>query len=178
MQPNQVYFGAATTGLPAQSANLWWDITNSRLGIGNNAPSRQLHVTGSSLFNAPIRYADAGFAKANYETFQGGVQTTNATVTTAATIALPADSEVLITANIMGRNSSDGKSAAYIRTARYKNVGGTCSINTLQSDYTSEDVKAWDGTLDVSGTNAIITVKGAASSTIDWVVTYFVQVLA
>lgn len=176
--PNRVYFGAATSGLPAQSANLWWDITNSRLGIGNSAPARQLHVTGSSLFNASIRYADAGFPKANYEIFQGGVQTTNATQTTAATVALPTDSEVLITANITGRDSATGDSAAYIRTARFKNVGGTCTINTLQADYTSEDVKAWDGTLVVSGTNALIQTKGAASTTVDWTVTYFVQVLA
>jgi hypothetical protein len=178
MQPNQVYFGAATTGLPAQSVNLWWDITNSRLGIGNNAPARQLHVTGSSLFNAPVRYADAGALKANWEVFQSQVQTTTNAVTPAATIALPADSEVLIEARIMGRNSANGNSAAYVRTARFKNVGGTCTINTLQADYTSEDVKAWDGTLAVSGTNAVVNVAGAASTTVDWAVTYFVQVLS
>lgn len=175
--PNQLYFGAATTGLPAQSVNLWWDITNSRLGIGNNAPARQLHVTGSSLFNAPIRFASATALKANWEIFQAQVQTTTATVTAAATIALPADSEVLIEARIMGRNSVNGNSAAYVRTARFKNVGGTCTIHTLQSDYTSEDVKAWDGTLVVSGTNAVVNVAGAASTTIDWTVSYIVQVL-
>jgi hypothetical protein len=177
MVPNQVYFGAAVTGLPAQSANLYWDITNSRLGIGNAAPSRQLHVTGSSLFNAPIRYADAGFSKTNWEVFQGGIQTLNATPVNAVLIPLTTDSEMLVEARILGRNAANGDSAAYVRTARFKNVAGTCSIHTLQSDYTSEDVKAWDGTLSVSGTDATIVVKGGAV-TVDWAVTYFVQVLA
>jgi hypothetical protein len=32
--------------------------------------------------------------------------------------------------------------------------------------------------LAVSGTNAVVNVAGAASTTVDWTVTYFVQVLA
>jgi hypothetical protein len=177
MVPNQVYFGAASTGLPAQSVNLFWDITNSRLGIGTATPSRSLHVAGSSLFNAPIRFADTAHPKANWEVFEGSLQTTNATPATAVTIALAADTEYLIEARIMGRNPANGNSAAYVRTARYKNVGGTCTINTLQADYTSEDIKAWDGTLAVNGTDAVINVTGGAYN-VDWTVIYFVQVLA
>jgi hypothetical protein len=177
MVPNQVYFGAASTGLPAQSVNLFWDITNSRLGIGTATPSRSLHVAGSSLFNAPIRFADTAHPKANWEVFEGSLQTTNATPATAVTIALAADTEYLIEARIMGRNPANGNSAAYVRTARYKNVGGTCTINTLQADYTSEDIKAWDGTLAVNGTDAVINVTGGAYN-VDWTVVYFVQVLA
>jgi len=177
MQPNQLYFGAASTGLPAQSINLFWDIVNSRLGIGTATPSRSLHVAGSSLFNAPIRYADTAHPKANWEVFQGSLQTVNATVATAVIIALTTDTEYLIEARIMGRNPTTGDSAAYVRTARYKNVGGVCSINTLQADYTSEDVKAWDGTLALSGTNAVINVTGGAYN-VDWAITYFIQVLA
>jgi hypothetical protein len=51
------------------------------------------------------------------------------------------------------------------------------SINNLQTDYTSEDVNAWNTTLVVSGTNAIVQVTGAASSTIDWAATSIVQIL-
>lgn len=177
MVPNQVYFGAATTGLPAQSVNLFWDITNNRLGIGTATPSRSLHVAGSSLFNAPIRFADTAHPKANWEVFEGSLQTTNNTPTPMVTLALATDTEYLIEARIMGRNPANGNSAAYVRTARFKNVGGTCTINTLQADYTSEDIKAWDGTLAVSGTNAIINVTGG-SYNVDWTVVYFVQVLA
>jgi hypothetical protein len=147
MQPNQLYFGAASTGLPSQSVNLHWDITNSRLGIGTATPSRSLHVAGSSLFNAPIRYADTSVPKANWEVFQAGVQTLDAVPVVMKQFVIPTDAEVLVEARIMGRRASNGNSAAYVRTARFKNIAGVISMHTLQADYTSEDVKAWDGTL-------------------------------
>ena len=175
LQPNQVYFGAATTGLPAQSANLWWDIANSRLGIGNSAPTRVLDVTGDALITGKLKVDNA--SKANYELRQAEVQTTDATATTVQTIAVPTDSEILVEARVLGRRASNGNSAAYVRTARFKNVGGTVTIHNLQTDYTSEDVGAWNATLIASGTNAIVQVVGAASSTIDWAVTSIVQIM-
>jgi hypothetical protein len=69
-------------------------------------------------------------------------------------------------------------SAVYIRTARYKNVGGTVTINNLQTDFTSEDQLGWNGTLDVSGTSARMRVTGAANNNITWTVTYEVITLS
>jgi hypothetical protein len=178
--PNKVYFGAATTGLPAQATNLHWDITNGRLGIGNAAPTRTLDITGDVLVTGSFKVDNAG--KANFEIRQGQVSTTDATVTTAETVAIPTDSEVVIEAKILGRRSSgagsNGDAAAYTRTARFKNVGGTVTrVATPQTDYTTEDVNSWDGTISASGSNAIITVKGAASTNVDWAVSSFIQIL-
>ena len=46
-QPTQVAFWTSTSEIGG-SNNLWWDNTNSRLGIGTNAPTHNLHVTGSA----------------------------------------------------------------------------------------------------------------------------------
>ena len=175
LTPNKLYFGAATTGLPAQDTNLHWDIVNSRLGIGNAAPSRTLDVTGDVLVDGLFKIADT--AKANIEWRQAEVQTTDATLTTLQTVAIPTDSEVLLEVRVMGRRASNGDSAAYVRTARFKNVGGTVTRHNLQTDYTSEDVGAWNATLVASGTNALVQVTGAAASTIDWTSTAIVQIL-
>lgn len=40
-----------TGNVVQESANLFWDNTNGRLGIGTSTPSRPLHVVGTSLFN-------------------------------------------------------------------------------------------------------------------------------
>jgi hypothetical protein len=172
-----VVFAGTSGALSQDNSYFFFDATNHRLGLGTVTPSRLLDVYGSSLFQGPLKVADYNFPKANFEIKQAGVQTTNATVTQLASIAIPIDSEVVIEARVMGRKGATGDSASYIRTAKFKNVGGTVTMSNLQTDYTAEDITSWDSTMVVSGGNAIINVKGAASSTIDWAGTYFVQVM-
>lgn len=169
---------AGVGGLLSQdNATFFWDTTNKRLGLGNAAPARQLDVTGSSIFHGAIRYADAGASNANWEMFQAQVSTTDATATTLTSVTVPTDSVVYLRAKIVGRRTggssgSNGDSAVYERSARFKNVGGTVTINNLQTDFTSEDQNGWNGTLDVSGTSARMRVTGAANNNVTWTVTY------
>lgn len=174
---------AGTGGLISQdNATFFWDTTNKRLGLGNAAPARTLDVTGSSFIRGALRYVDAGATSANWEMSQAQVNTTDATQTSVTTVTVPTDSALLIEARIVGRRTGGTAGAAqdaavYVRTARYKNVAGTVTINNLQSDYTSEDQAGWNGTLDASGTTARIRVTGAANNNITWTVTYFVTTL-
>lgn len=64
---NRVVFGSASGGI-GQSANLFWDITNSRLGIGTTTPAHPLDVNGNIRSNALV-YAQAGVVLGN----NGGV---------------------------------------------------------------------------------------------------------
>lgn len=183
--PGSVIFAGTGGVLSESNANLFWDNTNGRLGLGTNAPTRRLDVNGTSLFRGAMRYADAGASNANWEVFQAQTTTTDATATTLQSVTVPTDSTLLLIAKIVGRRTggtsgANGDSAVYIRTARYKNVGGTVSINNLQTDYTSEEFTqiAWNGTLDVSGTSARIRVTGAANNNITWTVTYEVITLS
>jgi hypothetical protein len=178
-----VIFAGAGGSLSQDNATFFWDNTNKRLGLGNATPARQLDVTGSSIHRGAIRYADAGAANANWEMFQAQVATTDATATTLQSIAVATDSVLLLEATIVGRRTggsagANGDVAVYKRTARFKNIGGTVTISNLQSDYTSEDQPAWNGTLDVSGASARIRVTGAANNNINWTCTYTVITLS
>lgn len=176
-------FFADANGLPGEdNANFFWDAANGRLGLGTNAPARLLDVNGSSVFRGDLWLNSAAATKASWEAKQAQVSTTDATTTTLQTIAVPADKELVIEARVLGRRTGGtagtaGDAAAYVRTARFKNIGGTVTRMDIQTDYTSEDQKSWDATIVASGSNAVVQVSGAANNNIDWAVTSFVQVL-
>lgn len=181
--PGSVIFAGTGGVLSESNSQFFWDNTNSRLGIGTNAPARHLDVNGSSFFRGSMRYVDAGATNANWEMFQAQTTTTDATATTLQSITVPTDSAFLLIAKVVGRRTggtggANGDAATYIRTARYKNVGGTVTIHNLQTDFTSEDQLFWNSTLDVSGTSARIRVTGAANNNITWTVTYEVITLS
>ena len=52
-QPTQVAFWTSTSEIGG-SNNLWWDNTNSRLGIGTNAPQYKLDVVGASRIQGDL----------------------------------------------------------------------------------------------------------------------------
>jgi hypothetical protein len=118
----------------------------------------------------------------NYKIRQDFVNTVNATVTSVQTIAIPTDTIVLIESRIVGVRTggtagSTGDSASYVRTATYKNIGGTVTVHKRQSDYTFEDQDSWNAVHAVSGTNAVINVNGSANNNVTWNVTSIVQVV-
>lgn len=172
---------AGTAGVISQdNANLFFDDTNNRLGVGTNAPARTLDINGSSRLQGAVLQTVNG-STPTWEQLQATVNTTNATLTTIATIALATTESVLVTARIIGAKVSGGGAgvagdgAAYIRTCKAKNIAGTVTIQTLQSDYTAEDQAGFNGTIAVSGTNLVIQVQGTATNNITWDVTYTVQ---
>lgn len=177
---------AGTGGLIQQdNANLFYDDTNNRLGIGTATPARTLDVLGATVLRGSVRFADAAASNANWEMFQGQTTTTDATATTLTSVTVPTDSVMFLRVKIVGRRTggsagNPGDSAIYERTARFKNVGGTVTINQLQSDYTSEELlqTGWNGTMDVSGTSARIRVTGAANNNVTWTATYEVITLS
>ena len=181
--PGSVLFAGTGGVITEDNAKLFFDDTNNRLGIGTSAPARTLDVNGSSFLRGAIRYVDAAATNANLEMMQAQVSTTDATVTTIATIAVPTDSTLYVEATIIGRRTggtagASGDSSIYIRTARLKNVGGTVTLSNLQTDYTTEDQASWNGTITVSGTNALVRVNGAANNNVSWTVNYKVSTLS
>lgn len=176
---------AGTSGIYSQNnANFFWDNTNGYLGLGTALPARTLDVNGTSVFRGAMRQDLGAAAKPNWERLQAYVATTTSTVTTLATVATITDSVTMIKATVMARRTggtagSVDDSATFVRTARVKNVAGTVSIATLQTDFTTCDQKGvWAATISFSGTSALITVAGAANNNIDWTVTYDVVTLS
>ena len=177
-----VIFAGASGILSQDNPNFFWDAANDRLGLKTATPARVLDVNGSAIIRGPFRIADATATNANYEISQAQVLTTDGSATTMATIATTTDTVMLLEVMVEGRRTGGtagtaGDSACYSRTARIKNVGGTVTIQTLQTNYTSEDQPAWNATIDVNSTNARIRVTGAINNNISWSATYITQVL-
>ena len=105
---------------------------------------------------------------------QGYVTTTDATVTTMATIAIPASTTVMIELHVAARRTGGSAGVAedgagYVQQATYKNVAGTATlIGAVNADYTAESQAAWDVTFVVSGGNVLIRVTGAVNNNISW----------
>jgi len=164
-------------------ADFFWDNSTKRLGIGTNTPTRMLDVDGSSIFHGAIKQQDATATKAQWEQLQAQVSTTDNTTTTLATIAIPTDSEVVIEAMVLARQTggvagTPGDSAGYRRTARFRNIGGTVTQpKNTQTDWTDEDNNPWSVDYDINTTNVRIRVAGQTDKDIDWTVTYRVYTL-
>lgn len=178
-----VIFAGASGALAQNNANFFWDNTNSRLGLGGTTtPVTTLDVVGKTTQRGSINYIDAAATNTSYLTAQAQVSTTTATATTLATVATTTNTTMMLQVKILGIRTGGtagtaGDSATYIRTARIKNIAGTVTIATLQTDFTSEDQFTWNGTIVVSGTNALVQVTGATNNNVDWGVTYLVQTI-
>jgi hypothetical protein len=106
--------------------------------------------------------------------YQDRVATTDATVTTLHTFAIPSTTtfelECAVTARRTGGSSGTAEDGAgYKITGTYKNVSGTATlIGALSAGYTAEDQAAWDATLTPSSGNVLLKVTGAANNNVTW----------
>lgn len=143
-----------------------------------NAGSDDIAETGSANLNVIEDNILSGTitligAETTFNGFiRGNVQTTDATVTTIATIAIPADSEIVIEADVKANEAATNDTARRALTAVYRNVSGTVTkVGTdadRHADIHNAGGSAWDLTTAVSGTNALVQVTGEAAHTIDW----------
>lgn len=104
---------------------------------------------------------------------QGRVATTDATVTTIQTIAIPASTTVAIESIVIARRTGGASGTAedgarYKISAVYKNVAGTATIIGSITRTIDEDVAAYNSTFAISGGNVIITVAGPGTTNVTW----------
>jgi hypothetical protein len=107
------------------------------------------------------------------------VTTTDATVTTIATIPIPSSTTLLIQALVTGRRTGGSAgatddAATYEFSASYKNLGGVATELGESNIFSAEDQPTWNCTLSPSGSNALLQVTGAINNTINWSVSYTV----
>jgi hypothetical protein len=131
------------------------DQANNRLGIGTATPSTAIEIQKNSVI---------------YNEDMNSVTTTTATATTLFTTTTSSNSVELLKYYVTGMNTSTFTSVAYERTIRVKNVGGTITLGTLQSDYTNEDAALAAASVQVvsSGADILFQVIGLAANTITW----------
>ena len=98
------------------------------------------------------------------------VQTTDATSTTLATIAIQTDEEKIIDVKVHGHEDATGDHLWKRMTIGVKNVGGTAVFVGGIDTATGYDTGAtnWSITASVSAGNVVISVTGEAAKTINW----------
>ncbi|MEO0267189.1 MAG: hypothetical protein ABIM36_03525 [candidate division WOR-3 bacterium] len=89
----QVAFWTSSTTIGGNN-NLWWDNANARLGIGTNAPTHNLHVTGSARIDGDFYNQEVGAAQVLPTAYGNPTVLQQVTITTHG-----AGSAVLITAH-------------------------------------------------------------------------------
>jgi hypothetical protein len=105
--------------------------------------------------------------------FSSTVNTTDATVTAVATLAVPANTTLVIEALIAARRTggaagTTGDAAGYVAYCAAKNIAGTVTIVGQALDFTAEDQAGWTAAFAVATTNIELRVTGAANNNITW----------
>ncbi len=168
-----IVFAGASGVYTQNNADLFWDNTNNRLGINTATPSQALHVVGT------LR-VDGVTGGPQYQVVGGTVNTTDNTVTTIVTVAVPTNTVLLVEARVTSRKTggagtgTTGDGNAYIRTVKVKNVSGTVTAGTTSSTFTDEDNTPFNCTFAVSGTNLLVQVLGANNDNVTWDATVIV----
>jgi hypothetical protein len=97
------------------------------------------------------------------------IQTTNATQTTLATLAIPDNSLVVVQAFVGAKRPANATSAFFSKQRVFYRNGGNVTAVAAQSDLGSElGGTTWLVDLNASGTNVLVQVTGAAATTINW----------
>jgi len=146
----------ATKGKILLGSSVAVDEANTRLGVGTASPESILQIESSNVKFNIIE---------NSTTTSGSVNAVVGSVTTAS------NSVEFLKVYVTGlRTNGANESVAYERTVRVKNNGGTVSLPTIQSDYTSEDaaLNAANCTFIVNGSAVDVRVTGVAAADITW----------
>lgn len=100
------------------------------------------------------------------------ITTTDATVTTAYTFALPTSCSAHFEVIVVAYTPADGVSATYKVEGGAKRFGAAAAALVGAPITTPwEDDAAYNATMEVSGNNAVIKVTGVAATTVEWFVT-------
>ena len=106
---------------------------------------------------------------------EASVETTDATVTTLATLPLEDGKTSQIVADIVARRTGgasgtagDGAGYRIIGTYRRVSAGAATLIGSVTADHTAESQAGWDATLTVSGNDVLVRVTGATGNNLSW----------
>lgn len=104
------------------------------------------------------------------------VQTTDATVTTLSSLALPNGSISSVSARVVARKDATDQAGYFLRAVVTQEAGTAALVGTVDQ-LTREDQGGWDATIDASGSSVRVRVTGAAATNIEWWVHWTVEIL-
>lgn len=128
-------------------------------------------------FNGALSSAD-GDTQSAFETLDDAVQngglntvtTTDATLTTIATIPIPDDTVVEIKATVVGRRTDAADRGLFIRQASvFREAAGAATLEgNVTTTRTRKSDPQYDVELNVSGNNLLVQVRGDTGHTLNW----------
>ncbi len=152
-----------------------WDSSGNHIIGSTSAAIARLDVNQSSL--GTNVYAFTSTATNDDPTIrcvQNRLATTNNTITTLHTFAIPTNTTVFLNCTVIARRTGGsagvaGDSAAYQIKGCFKNISGTVTqVGTTSVDFTGEDQAAWDCVFSISSANVLLRVTGATNNNITW----------
>lgn len=100
---------------------------------------------------------------------ENNTTTTDATLTTIATLSVDLNTVVLLSVFITGRRTdTSGFAAFYMRALVRRLAGGAILEGKVHTPFNRVSEKAYKATIEVSGNDALIRVQGKAGHTIGW----------
>ena len=159
----RVAFWSGTSTL-SSNANLYWDNTNSRLGINNASPSYALHVNNTDVMFNSIRVGRGGGNDASSLAFGANTLTSNTGV---QNIAIGSD---VLASNTANNNVGIGYRALTANTSGASNlaIGASALLtNTSSSNNVSIGLSSLQ-TLNGGGSNLAIGISSLQDATSAW----------
>ena len=151
-------------------------------GYLTSVPVATTSVVGGVKVGSGLAVAGDGTISATGATLLAGgsgsrtavasVSTTDATVTSALTVAVASGAVVQFVADVVGKTAGGAAVGAFTLEGAIKNVAGTISIvggSVLKDIIALEDTN-WDSNASTDGSGLAISVQGAAATSVTWVV--------
>ena len=154
-----ILFSNASGVVSENNANFFWDRVNNRLGIGNNAPTTALDVTGTIKASAQVNGVTANFTTANISgtTNTGKLLSSGVVNGTSANFSVDANiTGTVNAAKVLAAGSVNGTTANFT-------TGNITTVNSTTGNITT--VNATTGNITTANTttvNASGTVNGAS----------------
>ncbi|MEM4379129.1 MAG: hypothetical protein QXL01_00380 [Thermoplasmatales archaeon] len=152
---------------------------------GNDTKVYGFQLRDNSTQNGSWILKELGDAAEDADDVSYKIITSDAAVTTIASIPTKTDTIMQLEIKVVGRKESGtglatiGDGCAFIRHVRVKNVGGLVSIHSLQSTYTAKDapMSAWNLFVDILGTDVRVRVQGSINNIVNWEAVVYEQTI-
>lgn len=181
---------AVDAAIGLEAAYIWHSVASDALGFKwyfDTVAGATLDGANSSGEGAywsvnPGVKTHANFSKSQSQTATGGVQTTDATQTTAWSKTLQDNTLYWVEATVIGRDVAGTERVMYGRKALVYRQGGGATIQgsvlTVLSDVETIGALTADATFTISGNDVRLSVTGVAATTFNWAATITFQAVS
>lgn len=164
--------GGGALGLSVTGGTFYWDTATriadnvtTVLAAGGAIVRPRTPVQPFETISLADLTAAVGFTEAT-------VQTTDATVTTIATIPISDPETVQIDAMFVALRTTTDHAGYLRRAVAYRRGGGATLLGIVDTPLTRETDNQYNATISVVGNNLLLQVQGRAGHTVDWKVRY------